>query len=230
MLGLTTTQLICFAVGFLAMLLAGWQAKTTKLQPQKAVFLYLLTIMSADIVGVLIQHYITDVVPYGSGGWLIRAARSVDIMLYLAWSLAFALLSVWVFGRDRERDWLGGGIVVAWMILCKVAIRLYPEHEASAELIASHKEMVDHLFTTAHVISVGIGIVFTARYYLAKNWPLLPHLTTTLLLAGAISDCAGQYAHAKPSADYDLSSVAGIMVYSFVVIAHVYAGIRRATS
>lgn len=228
MLGLTTTQLICFAVGLLATILAGWQAKATKLQPQKAVFLYLLTVMSADFVGILIQHYITDVVPYGSGGWFIRTARAVDIMLYLAWSFGFALLSVWVFGRERERDLLGGGIVVAWVVLCKVAMRLYPEHEASAAVITSHKELVDHLFTTAHIISVGIGIVFTARYYLAKNWPLLPHLTTTLLLAGAISDCAGEYARAKPSADYDLSSVAGIMVYSFVVIAHIYSAIRRA--
>ena len=230
MLGLNTSQIICFAIGIFAAALAAWQAKATQLPPQKAVAAYLWFVMIADIVGVVIQHYVTTGMTTLSERWYIRAAQSADVILYLGWSFAFALLSVWVFGRKRERDWLGGGLVVAWMVLCKVALRLYPEHGASTEVIASHKELFDHLFTTAHVVSVGIGIAFTARYYITKNWPLLPHLTTTLLLAGAISDCAGEYAHAKPSVDYDLSSIAGIMVYSFVVIVHIYAALRRTVS
>ena len=82
--------------------------------------------------------------------------------------------------------------------------------------------MVDRLFTAGHLIGVIIGLVLGVRYYLQKRWPLLPHLTTTILVLGAVSDCAAMYARATPSTDYDLSSIVGILVYMFVVIAQGY--------
>lgn len=228
MLGLGTAQLTCFVLGMVATLLATWQAKTTKLQPQKAVMAYLWFVMIADVIGVTIQAYATKGVVCWSGHWYIRAAQVCDVALYLGWSAAFATLSVWVFGKEHERVWFGVGILVVWITLCKVTWQLCPGYyEATPEALASHKTLVDHILTIAHVCGVAVGCGFAARFYLTKNWPLLPHLSTTILLAGAISDCAGEYAHAKPSSDYDLSSVAGSMVYSFVLVAHVYAILRK---
>jgi hypothetical protein len=228
MFGLTTSQLICFCVGILATLAAWWMRARALMRPQKHLALYMTAIMAVDVAGVLVQHFVVKDTPYGLDSGVVRAARLLDMAAYVGWPFALANLAILVFDDGKIWQAIGRCVGVAWCVAASIIVRTYPTSTSSAAEIDAHKHMVDHIFTGAHVLGVIVGLVMAARFYGQKRWPLLPHIATTIIVLGALSDCAGQYANAKPSADYDLSSIVGILVYTLVFIAHVFAGAKIA--
>jgi hypothetical protein len=222
MFGLTNPQLACFCIGFISIALAWWISHQSTIAANKQVAVYLSTIMGADVVGVLIQWYVVKGSSYGHGSALVHAAREIDTATYIGWPVALAALSAIVFDGGRVGRWVAGGVGGVWVVVCTFIVVTYARLGDSVVATTAHQVMVDRLFTAGHLIGVIIGLVLGVRYYLQKRWPLLPHLTTTILVLGAVSDCAAMYARATPSTDYDLSSIVGILVYMFVVIAQGY--------
>jgi drug/metabolite transporter (DMT)-like permease len=226
MLGLSGPQIACFVLGFVSTALAWWIARRGRIPTHRHIAYYLSAIMFADVIGVLIQQYVVKSTPYGSGTAIVQAARQFDTATYLGWPIALVILGAMVFDGGKVGKMVTVCAGATWLIMCTYLGVTYSALDESPTVIQAHRALVDHVFTIGHVLCVAVGFVLAVRFYANKRWPLLPHLTVTIFLLGALSDCAGQYAHAAPSVDYDLSSIVGILVYSFVNVAQGYTIFR----